>query len=105
MDHLSGALKRGGIKDLLAFFPPNKREGKSLEEHFKKEGMTQVADWWAKKQYAVVKEGIIKDLTELNEREEPADQARHFEIRQDSFAESKLDNRIYQEQTGRNATA
>lgn len=86
MDHLSGALKRGGIKDLLAFFPPHKREGKSLEEHFKKEGMTQVADWWAKKQYAVVKEGIIKDLTELNEREEPIDQVRYSGVRQDSFA-------------------
>ncbi|KAF8973283.1 hypothetical protein BDZ97DRAFT_1912836 [Flammula alnicola] len=54
MDHLSATLKRGGIKDLLAFFPPNKREGKYLEEHFRKEGLPQVADWWAKKQYAVV---------------------------------------------------
>jgi hypothetical protein len=74
MDHLASALKRGGIKDLLAFFPPNKRESKTLEEHFKKEGLTQVAEWWAKKQYAVVKESIVKDLRELGEREEPTDQ-------------------------------
>lgn len=70
MDHLSATLKRGNIKDLLAFFPVNRREPKFLEEHFKKEGLTQVADWWAKKQYAVVKESIISELKELCEREE-----------------------------------
>lgn len=74
MDHLSATLKRGGIKDLLAFFPPNKREGKYLEEHFRKEGLPQVADWWAKKQYAVVKEGIIKDLSEMLEGEDTTEQ-------------------------------
>jgi hypothetical protein len=74
MDHLSATLKRGGVKDLLAFFPPNKREGKSLENHFKQEGMPQVAEWWAKKQYAVVKEGIVKDLTEMCEREDTPEQ-------------------------------
>jgi len=75
MDHLASTLKRGGIKDLLAFFPSNKREGKFLEEHFRKEGLAQVADWWAKKQYTVVKESLVKDLTELCEREESPDQA------------------------------
>lgn len=80
MDHLSSALKRGGIKDLLAFFPPNKREGKILEEHFRKEGLPQVADWWAKKQYAVVKEGIAKDLQELCERDETPEQVRYSAI-------------------------
>lgn len=74
MEHLSATLKRGGIKDLLAFFPPNKRTAKSLEEHFKTEGLPQVAEWWAKKQYAVVKESLVKELTELCEREEPTEQ-------------------------------
>lgn len=74
MDHLSATLKRGGVKDLLAFFPPNKREGKHLEEHFKKEGLPQVADWWAKKQYAVVKEGIVKDLSEMLENDATPEQ-------------------------------
>jgi hypothetical protein len=74
MDHLAGTLKRGGVKDLLAFFPPNRREGKTLEEHFRKEGMPQVADWWAKKQYAVVKEGVIKELSEMREREDTTEQ-------------------------------
>ncbi|KAF8629652.1 hypothetical protein AX17_005591 [Amanita inopinata Kibby_2008] len=70
MEHLSATLKRGGIKDLLAFFPPSKRDGKILEEHFRKESLPQVAEWWAKKQYAVVKDSLIKELRELCEREE-----------------------------------
>ncbi|KAK7045598.1 hypothetical protein VNI00_007430 [Paramarasmius palmivorus] len=74
MDHLSAALKKGGIKDLLLFFPGNKREGRHLEEHFKKEGLPQVAEWWAKKQYAIVKDNIVKELHDLIEREEPAEQ-------------------------------
>jgi len=74
MDHLASTLKRGGIKDLLAFFPPNKRDTKALEDHFKKAGLAQIAEWWAKKQYAVVKEGIVKDLRELREHEEPDEQ-------------------------------
>jgi len=70
IEHLSGILKRGGVRDLLAFFPPNKREGKVLEEHFKKENLAQVAEWWSKKQYAVVKDGLITELKERCEREE-----------------------------------
>ena len=80
MDHLAGTLKRGGVKDLLAFFPLNRREGKILEEHFRKEGMPQVADWWAKKQYAVVKEDVIKDLSEMREREDTTEQVNLFNL-------------------------
>ncbi|KAF4621201.1 hypothetical protein D9613_000679 [Agrocybe pediades] len=74
MDHLSATLKRGGIKDLLAFFPPNKRDSKHLDEHFRAANLPQVAEWWAKKQYAVVKEGIIRDLSESQEREDTPEQ-------------------------------
>lgn len=78
MDHLSATLKRGGIKDLLAFFPANKREGKTLEEHFRKEGLPQVAEWWAKKQYAVVKDNIIKDLSEMQDQQDSPEQVSLF---------------------------
>lgn len=74
MDHLSPALKKGGIKDLLAFFPPNKREGKYLEEHFRKEGLPQVAEWWTKKQYAALKASLIKELHEMIERDDSIEQ-------------------------------
>jgi hypothetical protein len=73
MDHLSATLKRGGVKDMLAFLPVNKRDNKTLEAAFKKAGLIQVADWWTKKQYAVFKDDLVKELTNLVEREEPAD--------------------------------
>ncbi|KAH9839380.1 eukaryotic translation initiation factor 5C [Rhodofomes roseus] len=71
MDHLAASLKRGGIKDLLAFFPENKRQDKVLDEHFRKAGLAQVADWWTKRQNASLREGIIKTLQEMLERETP----------------------------------
>jgi hypothetical protein len=76
MDHLASALKKAGIKDLPAFFPPNKRDGKVIDEHFKKKGLPLVAEWWAKKQYAVVKEGIVKDLQDMSEHDESTEQVR-----------------------------
>jgi hypothetical protein len=81
MDHLAGTLRRGGVKDLLAFFPPNKRETRFLEEHFKKEGLAQVSDWWAKKQYAVIKDTLVKSLTAMCEREETPEQANSPSLR------------------------
>ncbi|KAJ7594029.1 hypothetical protein C8J56DRAFT_426238 [Mycena floridula] len=74
IDQLSAALKKGGIKDLLPFFPPNRREGNAIEEHFRKEGLPQISDWWAKKQYAIVKEQVISDLREMSEREDTPEQ-------------------------------
>lgn len=68
IDHLATALKRGGIKDLLLFFPPNKREDKLLDEYFRKREIPQVADWWTKKKYATLKEGIIKAIQGLLEQ-------------------------------------
>jgi hypothetical protein len=73
MDHLSATLKRGGVKDMLAFLPANKRDNKTLDAAFKAAGLNQVADWWTKKQYAVSKDELVKELTNLVEREEPAD--------------------------------
>jgi len=77
MDHLSATLKKGGTKDLLAFFPANKREGKYLEEHFKTEGLPQVAEWWTKKQYAALKESLVRDLSDMIEHEDTAEQVFH----------------------------
>jgi hypothetical protein len=74
MDHLSTTLRKGGIKDLLVFFPGNKRENKVLDEHFRKAGLPAVSEWWIKKQYAFAKEAIITTITESAEREDaPAD--------------------------------
>ncbi|KAF9653825.1 ARM repeat-containing protein [Thelephora ganbajun] len=64
IDHLASTLKKGGIKDLLLFFPQNKREDKVLDEFFRKQGLAQVADWWTKKKYAILKEEVIKTIRE-----------------------------------------
>jgi len=64
IDQLAGTLKKGGIKDLLLFFPPNKQEDKVLDEFFRKQGLAQVADWWTKKQYAILKEEVVRAIRE-----------------------------------------
>jgi hypothetical protein len=68
IDHLASNLKKGGVKDLLLFFPPNKREDKILDEFFRKQGLIQVADWWTKKKYAILKEEVIKAIKEQLEQ-------------------------------------
>jgi hypothetical protein len=105
MDHLSGMLKKGGIKDLLAFFPGNKRETKYLEEHFKKEGLPQVADWWTKKQYAALKETLIKELSEMIERQDDTDQVISTSRIPIQGSLPFLDHRCYQTPSDRNPSS
>jgi hypothetical protein len=74
VDHLAGALKKGGIKDLLVFFPPNKRSDTVLDAHFRSAGLPQVADWWTRKQNARIKEDITKAIKDALERDDqPSD--------------------------------
>lgn len=74
VDHLAGALKKGGIKDLLIFFPPNKRSDALLDAHFRSAGLPQVADWWTRKQNARIKEDITKAIKDAIERDDqPSD--------------------------------
>ena len=63
---------------MLAFFPANKQEGKYLEEHFKKAELTVIAEWYAKKQYAMGKDAIVKEVQAMVEREESPDQVGGF---------------------------
>jgi hypothetical protein len=68
IEHLSGTLRRrGGVRDLFAFFPAAKRDSKALDAHFKAAGIPTVAEWWVKKQTAVAKESIIGALKEAGE--------------------------------------
>jgi hypothetical protein len=81
MDYLAGTLKKGGIKDLLAFFPPNRRSDAILDAHFRGAGLPQVADWWTRKQNALIKEDIGKAVKEAFEREDqPSDVRLFFEL-------------------------
>jgi hypothetical protein len=76
MDHLSGALRKGGVRDLFLFFPAHKRENKIVDDHFRKHGLPQVAEWWVKKQYAVAKETVVGSLKEMREREDTIEEVR-----------------------------
>ena len=71
MEHLAGSLKRGGIKDLTAFFPPNKRDDKTLDEHFRKANLPQIAEWWTKRQFASLKEAVMAAIREMLANDDP----------------------------------
>lgn len=68
IDHLASTLKRGNIKDLLLFFPPNKRDSKALDAFFREKNLPTVADWYTKKQYAIAKDAIMNELKEVVQR-------------------------------------
>jgi len=70
MDHLAATLKKGGIKDLQSFFPANRRSDAILDAHFRGAGLPQVADWWTRKQNALIKEDIGKAVKDALERED-----------------------------------
>jgi len=70
MEQLANHLKKGGVKDILAFFPPSKRDIKHLETHFKAAGLSPIVDWYVKKQYGVIKESIVSQLKEMCDQEE-----------------------------------
>jgi hypothetical protein len=74
MDHLAAALKRGGIKDISTFFPARFHTEKGIEDHLKKAGLPQVAEWWSKKQYAVLKEEMLRLIKERLANEESPEQ-------------------------------
>ncbi|PVG01282.1 ARM repeat-containing protein [Serendipita vermifera] len=73
IDHLSATLKRGGVKEMLDFFPVNKRTPTELEAWFKKENLTEVSEWYKKKRMVRVRESIITGLKDLAEKEEGTD--------------------------------
>lgn len=73
MDHLAGTLKKGGIKDLLAFFPPQKHTPQALETYFKSENLPQIAEWFTKRQYAAIKDGLTSGLRERCQQDQPVE--------------------------------
>lgn len=107
MDHLASTLRKGGVKDLVAFFPPNKRQDKILDEHFRRENLAQVADWWTKRQNASLKETIISTIKNMLSNEESHADVCSPDICGWSHELSTLgiDHRRDQEQTAGTATA
>lgn len=73
MEHLAATLKRGGIKDLLQFFPSNKRTVANFDAYWKERGLVVVSEWYAKRRFAVMKEIVAVGIKGLVEKEEDAD--------------------------------
>lgn len=74
IDHLATTLRKGGVRDLTAFFPGNKRDDSTLSAYFKAAGVSQVGEWWVKKQSSIARESIIAELKERCERDESPEQ-------------------------------
>jgi hypothetical protein len=73
IDHLLTTLKRGGIKDVVVFFPNNKRTAAAVEGHFKSNDLPQIAEWYGKRKTAAAKENITQGLKEMLENDPPAE--------------------------------
>lgn len=65
MDHLGSNMRKHGIKDLTMFLPPGKRNLKTVEDHFRKEGLAVVADYVNKRQTAQAKDVVTKTMKEM----------------------------------------
>jgi hypothetical protein len=74
VDHLSTTLKRSGLRDLLLLFPVQTRDRKHLEEHFKKENLSPILDWYNKLALIEVKDETILNITRMVNDEESNEQ-------------------------------
>lgn len=78
IDHLSSTLKRSGLRDLLLLFPIQTRDRKHLEEHFKKENLNSVLEWYNKLALLEVKDETILNVTRMVNDEESNEQVRLY---------------------------
>lgn len=66
MDQLGSALRKGGIKEPLLFFPQTRRSQPGLvASHFRSEGLNAVADYFAKRAAKEVRDGTVARLREM----------------------------------------
>jgi hypothetical protein len=73
IEQVGSVIRRSGLKDIAAVFPLQSRDRKSMEEHFKKEGLPQINEWYAKLALGEVKESTIKTIAMSIDEEEPND--------------------------------
>lgn len=74
IDHLSATLKRSGLRDLLLVFPVQTRDRKHLEEHFKKENLTPVLEWYNRLALLEVKDDTVLNVTRMINDDESNEQ-------------------------------
>ncbi|WWC62689.1 uncharacterized protein I303_105286 [Kwoniella dejecticola CBS 10117] len=74
IDQFSSIIKRSGLKDILGVFPLQIRDKKHLDEHFKKEGLQSIVDWYARLALGEVKEETIHSVERMINDEETSEQ-------------------------------
>lgn len=79
LESLSSILRKGGVTDLEAFFPPNKQNATELSTHFKSAGLTGVVEFYLKQKTSQAKEDLLARLKELVAEEADFDEVR-FEL-------------------------
>ncbi|MBW0504649.1 hypothetical protein O181_044364 [Austropuccinia psidii MF-1] len=77
-DHLSGALKRGGVLDMFGFFPPQKREPADLETHFKEAKLDAIVAYAQKQRSSQIREETLTRLREMVASDEPQGEIINF---------------------------
>jgi hypothetical protein len=78
IDQLASSLKKGGIKDIASFFPPNKRDPRTVEVAFKAQNLPQISEWYIKRQHASAKESLILTLKEMRGNDENPEEVSSF---------------------------
>ena len=63
--HLSVALRKGGIHDLIEFFPTNRRSFAELQAHFKKSNLEGVTELYQKQRSTEVSRETLSHLKEM----------------------------------------
>ncbi|CAO1635765.1 unnamed protein product [Parajaminaea phylloscopi] len=70
IDTLGSALRKGGIRDPLLFFPQQKRSQPGVvSTHFKTAGLPQVADYWQKRANKDARDSVLARLAEMRSDE------------------------------------
>ncbi|KAK6908091.1 hypothetical protein I203_102092 [Kwoniella mangroviensis CBS 8507] len=74
IDQFSSAVRRSGLKDILNLFPLQTRDKTHLHQHFKKEGLQPIVDWYNKLALGEVKEETVQSVERMINDEESNEQ-------------------------------
>jgi hypothetical protein len=65
VEHLSSSLRKGGVTDLEAYFPPARQTAAELTAHFKANGLAGVVEFYTKQKSGKAKEELVAVLSAL----------------------------------------
>lgn len=80
LQHLLTSLRRGGVDDILDFFPPARRSAIELGLHFKKAGLDGLADFYQKQRSQTIAKDTLRQLKDLVTSNAPNEEVRHCDL-------------------------